>query len=69
MPDREDQRTQKIDELKSRITTLIKQLRPITARVNAGENDAVLLEANSRLQGEIADLARLRDRLQHTKDI
>jgi hypothetical protein len=63
------QRTQKIDELKWRITTLIEQLRPITARVNAGENDVDLLEENSRLQGEIADLARQRERLQNPKGI
>jgi hypothetical protein len=70
MPDREEaQRAQKIDELKWRITTLIEQLRPVTARVNAGENDAGLLEESSRLQGEIADLARRRERLQNTKDI
>jgi hypothetical protein len=65
----EAQRTQQIDELKWRITTLISQLRPITARVNAGENDAGLLDENSRLQGEIANLARLRERLQNTKDV
>jgi hypothetical protein len=70
MPDFDEaERTQQIDELKWRITTLIKELRPITARVNAGENDAGLLEENSRLQGEIADLARQRERLQNTEDI
>jgi hypothetical protein len=65
----EAQRTQQIDELKWRITTLIEQLRPITARVNAGENDDGLLKENSRLQGEIADLARRRERLQNTGDV
>jgi hypothetical protein len=65
----EAQRTQQIDELKWRITALIEQLRPITARVNAGESDAVLLDENCRLQREIADLARRRERLQSTENI
>ena len=64
----EAQRIQQIDELKWRITTLIEQLRPSPRKSMPAKTTTVCL-GNSRLQGEIADLARRRERLQNTEDV